>query len=593
MAGNTLYVPKTTDTYADALMAWGLAVVLEDALEQAGIRNHDEIVVEDGDTHYVICLPQAFRREWLCRLKARRFTYYLAQSRSQFTGTEGAGIIFLDEEYEKASQFQNMPEDTPENREAKALRKPHRLLSHFDAMTRLQADNVVKRIFELSCVNDDQYRALVDVVIARFSTAGSDLADWRRLIKETNLPTEQVTASSMLNPAQGKGANSLKPKGAAPGNIKADWVGEWLKIIGFHTAGAAAKLKDGREIRIAVLLPRRIRLRHHRAIFERFLPTYFGSSAVKLDCLSALRYAHEFLSYIREEPDERDALLGLRGAVLPDVVRGVLCAGFLKTSKFAFSISGVSGYDLPAWVRLTDDAETLQRYQEVISEHRRCIGRLDESRGEQVTMLQEYREWLSSGNYQNLFAFFAGYAAHRMRCAVDDKPCSAFTTTNLEVIFMNKGSNEKQDDLFPILQNEGFRNVATAIRKGTINAQYQRNQGNLPSGVDVHFGLSHELRRNATYRDKFIFTLCNFLNTYNLENLRVSSRDDSTVPPDKKYRRKNVETSDIEAIVQLTDKYGSELICGLLLAYGYARDPHEKGVSDSSPSDDIEGGTNE
>lgn len=560
MQTDAFYVPKTTDTYADTLTAWGLAKVLEDVLQQAGVREHGDTLVEDCGTHYVVRLPQPFQRAWLDNLNARRFTYYLAQSRSQFTGTASIGVIFLDVEYERARQFQD------------------RLLSHFGAMTTLQADSAVNKVYDLVPDKAADYRALIEAVLSRFGAAPPEEAEWRKRLKQVNLSTEQVTASSMLNPAQGKGDNSTKPKGATPRNIPTGWVGEWLKIIGFHTAGIAAKLKDGKEYRVAVLVPKRIRLRNHRGVYDRFLPTFLGSSALKFDCLAALSYAREFLSYIREEPDERDALLGLSSVVLPDVVRGFLCAGFLKTSQHVFSVSRITGYDLPDWVRLTDDAETLQRYQDAIAEHRRCIGRLDESRGEQNTMLQDYREWLSSGNYESLFAFFAGYAAHRIGCAVDDKPCSAFTTTNLEVIFMSDPRTERP--LTPILQKEGFRNVATAIRRGTINAQYQRKQGNLPSGVDVHFGLSHELRRNASYRDKFIATLCNFLNTYNLENLRVSSRDEGTTPPDKKYRRKNVETSDIEEIVRLTDEYGSELICGLLLAYGYAKDPREKDTGD-------------
>jgi hypothetical protein len=469
---------------------------------------------------------------------------------------------------------------------------PHRLLSHFRAISDLQADCTVNKVFSLVPKHAAGYRTLIDAILLRYSVNPPTELGWRKLLKQASLYTEQVTASSMLNPAQGKGVNSPKPKGAAPGNIQADWVDEWLKIIGFHEAGAASGFKDLRnttkEYRVSVLVPQRIRLRHHRAIFMRFLPSYFGSSALKLDCLSALRYAQEFLTYLHEEPDELDSLLGLGSLTLPDMVRGVLSAGFLKTSQFAFSVSRVTGYDLPPWVHLKNDANALERYHSAIDEHRRCIESLNDKRGEGVTMLEEYREWLSTGSYQSLFAFFAGYAAHRIRCAVKDEKCPAFTTSNLEVIFMSDPRTERP--LTPILQNEGFRNIATAIRKGTINAQYQRKQNKLPSGVDVHFGLSHELRRNATYRDKFITTLCSFLNVYNLENLRVSSREGISDPSDKKYGRKNVETSDIEEIVRLTDEYGSELICGLLLAYGYAKDTRDQSMNDDDLNDVNEGG---
>jgi hypothetical protein len=568
------------------LIAWGLATVVEDVLRQAGVREHGDTLVEDGETQYVVRLPQPIQKAWLEHLRPRRFTYYLAKDHSSFTGSESSGVVFLNEEYEKARQYRAMPDDTPENREARASRSPHRFLSHFSTMSDLQADEVVNKIFLLVPENVDSYRLLIETVLSCFSGVEAEEIEWLKLLKKAKLPADKVTASSLLNPTQGKGDNSPKPKGTSPNNIKVVWVCEWLKIIGFHEAGAAAGFKNTqnkiKDYRVAVIVPRRIRLRHHRDIFRRFLPTYFGSSAVKLDCLSALQYAWEFLAYSKEEPEERTAMLGLSGRYLSDMIRGVLCAGFLKTSQFAFSISRVTGYDLPAWVYLKDDIAVINRYQDAISEHRRCVGKLNDKRGEQVTMLEDYRDWLSTGKYHSLFAFFAGYASHRIRCAVEGERCPAFTTSNLEVIFMNYPRIEKP--LSPILQSQGFRNVATAIRKGTINAQYQRKQNKLPSGFEVHFGLSHELRRNATYRDRFISTLCNYLNTYNLENLRVSSR--SAENSQQKYLRKNVETSDIEEIVRLTDEYGSELICGLLLAYGYAKDAHDTDVDDEEQNDD-------
>lgn len=269
-------------------------------------------------------------------------------------------------------------------------------------------------------------------------------------------------------------------------------------------------------------------------------------------------------------------------------MQGFQAASFFKNSQHTFAVSRVTNYNLPAWVRLPDtrNQAEVQQYKGVVQEHRKCVRNLNEERGEQVTMLERYRDWISSGNLTACFEFFARYAEHRMRCAADNKPCPAFTTTNLEVILVNDSQQDKP--LRSIIENEGFRSIAAAIRKGTINAQYRRkSQVGLPSGMDVHFELSHELRRNAPYRDKFVASLCHYLNTYNLENLRVSSRGENP-------GRVNIQTDAIEEVLQLIDKYGPELICGLLLAYGYAKEPRDPDVNDEDSifenTADTEGG---
>jgi len=588
-------VPKSSDTYADALTAWGLATVLAHVLHEADVASYDQIAVEDEGAYFLVRTPQPLREEWLGKIQPFEFTFFLAQSREKGPRTAGAKIVYLDEEFERARRPVLNANASGETRELAAINRAHEHLSQFGAMSSLQADSCVNKVWELAAQTQSTLGELIRFVLWLFSESENDVAeaDIKRKIKELKLPGDTVTACSLLNPMQGKGDNQAKPNGANPSNIKVLWIGEWLKIIGFHAAGAASPFRDARKqvksYRVAVLVPRRIRLRHHREIFRVFSDSYYAKSELKWDCLAALRYANVFLRHIRET-DDADFLvsLGLVSTDLPDVVQGFMTAGFMKTSQFAFSVSRISGYDLPRWIRLANDQTRIDSYLRVLEEHEKCLSPLDERRGEQLTMLSRYRDWLSSGDHRAVWDFFALYAQHRMQRAVAKEPCAAFTTDNLEVVFLN---DKEEKDLTPILHNPGFRNIATAIRKGTINAQYRRQRKELPSGMDVHFGLSHELRRNARYRDKFMVSLCDYLNLYNLENLRVSNR----IGADAKSRvgRKNIETSDIEAITQLVQDYGPELICGLLLAYGYAKDSRAAEPEDPTTATDDTEGNNE
>ena len=42
--------------------------------------------------------------------------------------------------------------------------------------------------------------------------------------------------------------------------------------------------------------------------------------------------------------------------------------------------------------------------------------------------------------------------------------------------------------------------------------------------------------------------------------------------------RRDLRTDDIAAIVGLVDEYGPQVVCNLLVAYGYAREPREEGA---------------
>lgn len=116
--------------------------------------------------------------------------------------------------------------------------------------------------------------------------------------------------------------------------------------------------------------------------------------------------------------------------------------------------------------------------------------------------------------------------------------------------------------LQPILESQGFRNIAYAIRQSTVIAQMRKQQGD--RRYDVRYGLGQQLARKAHYPEEFIAALCEFLHQYNAENAQVMENRPGP------YRR-SVRVEDIEEIVRLIDTYGSRTVAHLLIAYGYAR----------------------
>ena len=121
--------------------------------------------------------------------------------------------------------------------------------------------------------------------------------------------------------------------------------------------------------------------------------------------------------------------------------------------------------------------------------------------------------------------------------------------------------------LAPILKDEGFRNVAYAIRMSTLVPLYL---GRSASRFDIRYGLGQDLMRKAQYEDDFVQTLSEFMQSYNDESMRVYERTKGAA------RRKLITTQDIESVVKLVDEHGSKTVCNLLVAFGYARDPREQ-----------------
>jgi hypothetical protein len=119
-----------------------------------------------------------------------------------------------------------------------------------------------------------------------------------------------------------------------------------------------------------------------------------------------------------------------------------------------------------------------------------------------------------------------------------------------------------------IIDNAGFINIATAIRKATINQQYQKSiTGANP--FEIRYSLAQDWKRRANYPEQFIVALSDFVQSYNAENARHAEQKVGS-------KRADITIEDLKQVVALIDKNGSELVGMLLLAFGYARDPKDR-----------------
>ncbi|MCB0063301.1 MAG: hypothetical protein KDE19_14370, partial [Caldilineaceae bacterium] len=394
-------------------------------------------------------------------------------------------------------------------------------------------------------------------------------AAWKAAAKGSGLD-DTVTASQLFNPHMGKGQNRAKANGLAMGNEKNFWLLDYLKAVGLWLAAAPRNATNADLRKTYILAPRALALNHHQEIFNRFRDRLWNSSSVKLDVMAALLYVETLLAYVVEA--EQLAILQKRS--VSNLVAGMHVSTYQLLSQNSYTMMNLAFLGLPDWLPTLASYADAQRYQAIVREHIERLQAIEEEKSEGHTLLQRYRDFVSGNDLQRFFAFHVGYGNYLIsaleRSNYYVKP---FGEENLERLI-----SMSQPKLTPILQNQGFRNVAEAIRRSTVIPQYI---GRKMSNYDVRYGLGQELKRKAQYADDFIQELAAFMQSYNEENARVHERTKG------ESRRKAITTDDIQAVVELIDEYGAETICNLLIAFGYARDPKEQAPpAETQPTDE-------
>ena len=569
------FVPKSTDTYADCLMAWGLAEVLQQVLKDADVPRANRVTVIDEGTHFVVQLPQPLQREWVEQSPKPYRTYFIGNQKITTSDGPFDRVIDMDAQWEKRKRFSEMQKagleksEDPNHKEQLESTRPHEKFNLFATAKTLSGDAPSNEIWKL--FHAASWLDLLNELLNHFAALPSN----HKFRGKTN------STATLLNPSQGQGTNDPTPKGASGEKMKEAWQIEWLRNVGYYSSTFCASFQNAKGttsgIDVVVLHPRNISLRNHWIVRDEFAKHFYAGSVLKFECLAALRYANAFLLYA-EQPEGA----GHQGKKVSNVVSGFGLSHFMDVRQGVnFVVKRITFIAMPTWITIADDGNT-EPMRNAVTEHIRTLNPLEEKRGESRALLEDYLNWSSSGELKFFWAFTSGYGIYRMMCATksDERQPVALTTTNLGVILMSQSVNNKL--LAPILRDEHFQNVARAIRKSTINALYQKKD--LPSGVEIHYGLAQELRRLAPYKEKFTARLLQHLQTYNEENVRASTRK---VNEGKEFgRRANITTRDIERLIELIDDYEAETMCGLLLAYGYAKDPREDKDPPSAPNNE-------
>lgn len=405
---------------------------------------------------------------------------------------------------------------------------------------------------------------------------------WDALVKEGRLSGKgDVTLLQVVNPASGKGGNTPKANGLGIGNLDGFWLIEYLKFVGFFTIAAPLTVQQSKDRKTYVLHPMKVELSSVRKVMRDFREGFRRSTAVKLDILAALQFTQTLVEHIQraiqanERTDPLLALLNQRPRIT-DIGRGFDIA-FYKDMGSAYATMNLATINLPGWRKPIITSEDARAALAVLKEHRQVIVSIALTKGEEgseeLELLRRYRDFLSGHDSEVFFEFAARYGDYYLGKRYRNQWAAQFTTEGMTTLMAQAKDKEK---LSPILESMGFQEVATAIRRATVIAQFQASRPESGYPFEVRYGLGQQLLRSAAYPKEFIAALSEFLHSYNAENARIAERiAKKSLKDTGRNRRAMVQTEHIKEIVRLVDEYeSSELICKMLVAYGYARDPY-------------------
>jgi len=129
----------------------------------------------------------------------------------------------------------------------------------------------------------------------------------------------------------------------------------------------------------------------------------------------------------------------------------------------------------------------------------------------------------------------------------------------------------------PILESQGFQNIAKAIRNATIKEQYAKARNN--QRFDIHYGMAQDLKRKSPYKKDLVEYLSEFIALYNAETAKYVEHHPNEFNAGKV--RATIKTEDVEGVINLIDEYGPSVVGKLLAAYGYALERKE-GIPEDS-----------
>ncbi|MCK9425920.1 MAG: hypothetical protein M0Q21_07785 [Ignavibacteriaceae bacterium] len=579
------YVLKESGTYSNVLEAIGLAEVIGKIT-----KNQESVRIRDRLTHFQVIVDDAITEDMV-----NNTNYFDGFTFVKFKEDTPVpeGISFIDYKKEKSiNKNQKKKEKEIYLKISKTADKKQKHLlfkiieeyspkkrSDWDILSNINKlkvstayEKLFNNVFKNKTIKDENiFPAFLKAVLTLYSILDDNTFETKKALKHSGGKFDEVKSLQMLNPHQVKGVNKEKATGISMGAEDVLWIREYLKIIGCFKAMFVRPIQVSNktwDTKIYVLSPKEIDYSRLTLLHNSFKPNLRGVTSLKMDISSILLFCKTFIENIEEYKTERPFLRSYQ----PNHFVSGFSTAYLKKLGTSESVSNISFLQLPDFIKVKNRTDG-DNWIKILEEHRKIFSRdAVKEAGQGLYILQSYRSFISSGSIDKFLESLSSYSELLIQeISKEHYYVYPFSQTLLEQFFKlteDYYMKTLNTPLSPIFQNEGFKNIAKAIRSSTISLQYTPKNQRV---YEVKYGMAQDLKRKSAYRNELVEYIMEFTAFFNAENARIKERKG-----DNAKTRSNIKQQDIEEFISLVDEYDASLIGKLLCAYGYALDRKEK-----------------
>jgi len=573
------YINKQSGTYSEAIEAYGVAkFILELAEKRLNIK-HFSLTIHDEFSHFEIVLSQPILEDQLDELKYFIPLPFIKKESKQAISTDIPSDKLLDYPQQKDIQEQykirydsiekNKKLTQDERRVAKKILGEekkgefgNRIKSEYDVMREIISkpyDSYLK-LFDNFHKNQDNFPALTKEILYYYTAASTTLP--KRIFK---LILEKPNALQLYNPNQSKGLNRAKADSTKMDSVESNWITESMKILGSLSFMSCQFIKIGSTYDMKIYVPsfHSINLEKARSVTQSFKSALKSLSPIRLDIINILSFSEGF---IKQTPQ-------YNFGKLKNTLKGFYTT-YQKSLGNARGITNISFIQTPDFIIYTTKEEA-DEWIEILDQQRKTIQSIEEN-GDAIQGLEAYRSFLGSNGesalrYFSKFSFW--YSGYLMQQLTKN---NRFIRT-FKVEHLNKFYQNMEPTLSEIIENEGFKAIALAIRKSTVSLQYTPKE---QRHFEIRYGLAQQLQNKAKSKNDLATFIGEFIGIYNAETGRYAEKNKGKAP------RTNVKDMELEKFYKLLDTTSPRLIGALLTSYGFAL--HAKDKEDAPAQEEQE-----
>lgn len=575
-------INKQSGTYSETLEAFGVANLVNEIWQRSESKGV-KVTIEDNELYYSVKANKEITEDMLNKLSYFQIIKFIKKEDKQQIPVNI--LDYYDYPLQKGivddfkERFKVIDKNKELNKEQKKAAKKslnnerlsefgQKIDPEFDVYREIKGNPYASflKLFENFHNHQSEFSVLVKEILNYYVEKKSD----ERAFK---LSDEKPTAQQLYNPNQGKGLNKAKANNASMGNLDSGWISETMKISGALSIMVCQYVKVGSGYDLKIYVPEfnDILLHQAKSIMLDFKRNLKSTSPIKLDVINIMDLA---IKFIQRTPDYN------KGKI-KNTIKGFLSV-YQKDLGQNKAVVNIAFINTPDFIKY-HEKEQGHEWIEILEQQRSIISGIEEL-GDAVQGLQAYRAFLGSLNHSalnNFNKFSYWYCSYLTQALSREK--YYVKPFNLETL--NKFYTNMEPKLSEIIVNEGFKAVATAIRKSTVSLQYTPKD---QRKFEIRYGLAQQLQNKSKSKEDLATFIGEFVGTYNAETARYAEKNNG------KAFRANVKDDELLKFYEILDKEPARLVGALLSSYGFALTSKEKvEIPDTESSDDDENLENE